>query len=513
LVQAWISLDRLQSFLNLENLNWLQYYSFENVNLNKDDKIVDIRNGCFDWRKKDNEKRNEENNININETNELLVQTDQTLNYDINSLILKELNLKIRRGQLIGIIGKVGSGKTSLLHSLMAEIDKVDGEVRIDSSICANGFAYVSQESWIEAMSIKDNILFGSPMNEEIYKKVIEACALGTDLKLFPKGDETHVGENGICLSGGQKARLALSRACYAQDKEIYLLDDPLSAVDAHVAKHIYDNCINGILANKTRIISTHHIKYLSNADLVIVIDQSRIVDSGPGSQIIPKYLNVFKNKLDDEISNKSYISLDEAQQNEDTNSNILIRCSSVNTNNEIITETDKLDNDIKELDEEEKEHGVINFKVYKHYCKSVGYFLSIFTILTLTLMQLSRNITDFWLSYWTENSPNLNSTNDLYKDLFTYHKKYYLNKVYVLNPDKIHIYDPKSFVKKNTDFHFDSHTQGTFYFFMVYGILCIANTFFTLLRAFGFAFSGIMAGKRIHKRLIENISNVFIIY
>lgn len=391
----------------------------------------------------------------------------------------------------------------------MAEIDKVDGEVRIDSPTCASGFAYVSQESWIEAMSIKDNILFGSPMNEEMYKKVIEACALSTDLKTFAKGDETPVGENGICLSGGQKARLALSRACYAQDKNIYLLDDPLSAVDAHVAKHIYENCINGILSNKTRIISTHHIKYLNNADFVIVVDQSRIVDSGPGSQIIPKYLNVFKNKLDDEISNKSYISLDEAQQNDDPNSNNLVKCSSANTNNEIITESENVDNEIKEIDEEEKEHGVISFKVYKHYCKSVGYFLTIFTLLTLTLMQLSRNLTDFWLSYWTENSPNINSTNELFTDLFTYHKKHHLSKIYILNPHTTHIYDPKPFIKTN-DFSFEAHNgQSTFYFFMVYGILCIANTFFTLLRAFGFAFSGIAAGKRIHKRLIENISKV----
>ena len=153
----------------------------------------------------------------------------------------------------------------------MSELDLINGKIQIDSSICSKGFAYISQESWLEAMTIKENILFGNEMNTSYYKQCIDACDLNRDLEMFANGDMMMVGENGICLSGGQKARIALCRACYAgKDKDVYLLDDPLSAVDQNVAKNIYDKCISQLLASKTRILATHHIKYLTNADLIL---------------------------------------------------------------------------------------------------------------------------------------------------------------------------------------------------------------------------------------------------
>ncbi len=316
---------------------------------------------------------------------------------------------------------------------------------------------------------------------------------------------------------GGQKARLSLCRACYAQDKQVFLLDDPLSAVDAHVAKHIFDKCIKGLLANKTRIISTHHIKYLIDCDQVLVVDHSMIVDSGPGHRIIPKYLEIFKSKLMDEDNKsiESYISLDEAQQSEtenlDTIAALIEPCAE--SANVVISPDDNFkskasEEQSDEIEEEAKEQGAINIKVYKHYCKSVGYFLVCFTLLTLTLMQLTRNLTDFWLSYWTEHSSNLNSTKSLFAHMFGEKKHPHLEKIYVLNPYGTHIYDSSAFMIDSKAFNANS----TNFFFIVYGCLCLANTFFTLLRSFGFAFSGIVAGKRIHKRLVENLSKVNII-
>jgi len=360
----------------------------------------------------------------------------------------------------------------------MAEIDKLDGKIRIDPLMLTNGFAYVGQESWVKAASIKDNILFGSKMNHDLYKKVIDACALTADLELLPYGDETLVGESGVCLSGGQKARLALARACYAMDKEIFLLDDPFSAVDAHVASHINTNCINDLLSSKTRIICTHHYKYLTNADLVLVFDNGVIVEAGKGEEIIanlPNYIKMFKlngEKSDsDDMENSNVEKIKKEISKEDLK--------------------EKLEEkEIQRQDEEEKEHGIISLKVYKYYCLSIGIFLCVLTLISLSLMQASKNLTDFWLSYWTQHHSSLNST----------------HRTLIINPSTIHIYTTKPF---SNDKYLDSDIQDndSTFFFMVYGILCGSNSLFTLFRAFLFAYSGILAGKSIHNCLVNSLS------
>jgi len=278
---------------------------------------------------------------------------------------------------------------------------------------CSDGFAYLGQENWIQTNSIRENILFGSEMDLEFYDQVLDACALKADLKLLPRGDETPVGENGICLSGRQKARLCLARACYAR-KEIYILDDPFSAVDSHVANHINKHCINELLANKTRIISTHHFKYVSNADLMIVIENGRIVRSGPGKEIVKDYMKWY-NLSSSNNGNDSYVSLDdeklengsEASLNEKLVGSDSLRKRKASDPREGSDAHEKSDEEDKE---EEKEHGVIGLHVYKYYCSSIGVILSLLTLLALFLMQSSRNLTDFWLSYWTEHHhSNLN--------------------------------------------------------------------------------------------------------
>nr|QUF59457.1 ATP-binding cassette transporter Abcc10 [Brachionus angularis] len=438
LVQAWVSIKRLEKFLNLNNLNWLNYYTLNEIE--SDQILIDFRSANFRW--DDSKKSGNEN-------------------------CLKDISAQIRKGDLIGIIGKVGSGKTTLLHAIMGELEKEDGKIRIRPDLCSNGFAYVGQEVWIQQGTIQENILFGSEMRLDFYNKVIDACSLRPDLESFPKGDQTPVGENGICLSGGQKARLTLARACYDDAKDVYLLDDPISAVDAHVAKHIFSKCINELLQDKTRIITTHHYEYLENADLVLVVENGKIVKYGKGSEIIPGFKRA--DKGDRTYSIGSYMSLE--------------------MNNEEINK--KLDQEeINRIDEEEKENGVISYIVYKYYCLSVGLLLCFLTILFLFLMQASKNLTDFWLSYWTQHH---------HLNLFSYVK----NKTYVLNPHLVHFYTPKGFFHELNELQSDDSTKE---FFFVYGILCFSNTFFTLIRAFLFAYSGITAGKYIHEVLIENL-------
>lgn len=148
-------------------------------------------------------------------------------------------------------------------------------ELPIKSGNCiTNGtLTYSAQEAWIFPGSIRQNILFAQEYDKQRYSEIIQICALEEDLKQFPYGDMTLVGERGIELSGGQKARLNLARALYTQGTDIYLLDDPLSAVDAAVSRHIFEKCIKKYLAGKLRILVTHQLQYLAQADYVVVLD------------------------------------------------------------------------------------------------------------------------------------------------------------------------------------------------------------------------------------------------
>lgn len=183
---------------------------------------------------------------------------------------LTDLTLEVEKGQLIGVIGPVGSGKSSLLQMILSEIRPKSGNVILNGQI-----SYAGQDSWVFAATIRQNIIFGQEYIKHRYNQVVKVCALEKDFKQFPFGDQTVVGDRGASLSGGQKARVNLARAIYRQ-ADIYLLDDPLSAVDTHVAKHLYDECITGYLGNKTRILVTHQVQHLKDADNIIILNNVR---------------------------------------------------------------------------------------------------------------------------------------------------------------------------------------------------------------------------------------------
>lgn len=188
---------------------------------------------------------------------------------------LSGISMKVDRGMRVAVCGMVGSGKSSLLSCILGEIPKISGEVRL----CGTA-AYVSQSAWIQSGNIEENILFGSPMDKAKYKKVIHACSLKKDLELFSHGDQTIIGDRGINLSGGQKQRVQLARALY-QDADIYLLDDPFSAVDAHTGSELFKEYIMTALANKTVIFVTHQVEFLPAADFILVLKEGRIIQAG----------------------------------------------------------------------------------------------------------------------------------------------------------------------------------------------------------------------------------------
>uniref|UniRef100_A0A4W6BTC4 ATP-binding cassette, sub-family C (CFTR/MRP), member 3 n=1 Tax=Lates calcarifer TaxID=8187 RepID=A0A4W6BTC4_LATCA len=197
--------------------------------------------------------------------------------------VLHNINVMVPQGSLLAVVGHVGCGKSSLISALLGEMEKLEGEVSIRGSV-----AYVPQQAWIQNATLRDNILFGKPYNEQKYRCVLEACALTPDLEVLPGGDMTEIGEKGINLSGGQRQRVSLARALYS-DTDVYLLDDPLSAVDAHVSKHIFDNLIGpeGVLKGKTRILVTHGISFLPQVDNIMVMVDGRVSEMGSHQELL----------------------------------------------------------------------------------------------------------------------------------------------------------------------------------------------------------------------------------
>ncbi|XP_030060084.1 multidrug resistance-associated protein 1 isoform X2 [Microcaecilia unicolor] len=251
-VQTKVSLSRLENFLcedELEPANLQTVYSGSHV--------IGFTNASFRW--------------------------DRT-----GSPILRELNLKIQEGSLVAVVGQVGSGKSSLLSAILGEMDKLEGTVQRKGSV-----AYVSQQAWIQNAVLQENILFGAALRTQHYERVLEACALLPDLELLPEGDQTEIGERGVNLSGGQKQRVSLARAVYS-DSDIYLLDDPLSAVDVHVARHLFECVIgpNGLLKGKTRVLVTHNLTVLPEADLIIVMEGGRLTQMGTYEELLTQRQN-----------------------------------------------------------------------------------------------------------------------------------------------------------------------------------------------------------------------------
>lgn len=191
--------------------------------------------------------------------------------WEPHNVTLSDLNLFIPYQKHCGVIGPVGSGKSSLLQLLLGELKSTHGRIQIGGEI-----SYASQEPWLFSASVRKNILFGEEFDEERYKSVVKVCDLEKDFNQFAFGDKTIVGERGVSLSGGQRARINLARCIYRK-ADIYLLDDPLSAVDTHVGKTLFNQCIAGFLKDKTCILVTHQLHFLQQMPLIVVLNKVRI--------------------------------------------------------------------------------------------------------------------------------------------------------------------------------------------------------------------------------------------
>ncbi|XAR57080.1 Xenobiotic-transporting ATPase [Bertholletia excelsa] len=369
--QALVSLGRLDGFLMSQEL---------------DEQSVERSVGCDGW-------------IAVEVKDGIFSWDDEGGN-----AVLKGVNLEINKGELTAIVGTVGSGKSSLLASIMGELQKRSGNVRVCGTT-----AYVAQTSWIQNATIQENILFGSPMNKERYNEVIRVCCLEKDLEIMDHGDQTEIGERGINLSGGQKQRIQLARAVY-QDCDIYLLDDIFSAVDAHTGSEIFKECVRGILKEKTILLVTHQVDFLHNANRIFVMRDGMIVQSGNYQELLECGMDfgalVAAYETSMELVEMSTAISGDTPLTPKSPYSSLSQTQSI-SEKKSLDRTKSQRGQAKLIEDEERETGHVSGEVYKQYCtEAYGWWGVGAVVLVSVLWQVSLMSGDIWLAY--ESSGNI---------------------------------------------------------------------------------------------------------
>ncbi|XP_075643518.1 putative ABC transporter C family member 15 isoform X3 [Castanea sativa] len=371
IAQAKVSADRISSYLQQDEI---QKDAIEYVPKDQTEYGIEIDSGRFSW---DLESRNP---------------------------TLEGIQLKVKRGMKVAICGTVGSGKSSLLSCVLGEIQKLSGTVKISGTK-----AYVSQSPWILTGNIRENILFGNQYDSAKYNRTVKACALTKDFELFSCGDLTEIGERGINMSGGQKQRIQIARAAY-QDADIYLLDDPFSAVDAHTGTQLFEECLMGILKEKTILFVTHQVEFLPAADLILVMQNGRIAQAGRFKELMKQKIGfeilvgAHSQALDSILSveNSSRTSQSPAADDElntDSTSNAELlhtqHDSEHNLSLEITEKGGKL------VQDEEREKGSIGKEVYWSYLTIVkGGALVPFILLAQSSFQILQVASNYWMAW-----------------------------------------------------------------------------------------------------------------
>ncbi|XP_061189750.1 multidrug resistance-associated protein 1-like [Saccostrea echinata] len=386
----FVAVKRINKFLNRTDIQE------DVVQRNfKQEKAIEIRNGVFAW--------------------------------DGNR-ILEDVNVEIPEGSLVAVVGQVGQGKSSLLSAILGEMTKIRGNVSIKGSI-----AYVSQQAWIQNATIQDNILFGFKLDKERYNRIVEACGLTPDLNMFPAGDQTEIGEKGINLSGGQKQRVSLARAVY-NDADIYLLDDPLSAVDSHVGSHIFEEVIgsSGLLKNKTCILVTHGIQWLPKVDEIIVLVDGKISETGsydkllshagPFADFLENYLMDVEGEIEEELRVNVLQRLTSLTSDETNGSTFDLRqsindlnvkhlkiksSSSIATDRQTSVNLESVakKNNVKDnlIEEESTETGQVKWQRFMTYFRAISLKYCILLVMFYGLGECMTLLGNIWLSKWTE--------------------------------------------------------------------------------------------------------------
>ncbi|CAH0558001.1 unnamed protein product [Brassicogethes aeneus] len=341
----------------------------------------------------------------VGDKNDIVKLIKATVKWEANEVALDNLDLTVKKGSLVGIIGPVGSGKSTLLQTLLGELELSQGSISVNGTI-----SYASQEAWIFGASLRQNILFGNPYDRQKYNQVVRACALEEDFKQFEDGDLSLVGDRGSSLSGGQKARISLARCVY-RDADVYLLDDPLSAVDVQVAKHLYKKCINGLLKDKTRVLVTHQVHHLKNCEHILIFNEGKIVEEGSYSvlsnsgNIYAKLLNSDPDK-DEESHGRNPKRLSRLSSISSVASEDLGEKCMVDFHDEIKTERKH-----KDLQEETSKGKVKGSLLWKYLSYGGGIFYTTIVLALFLTSQTLASSVDYFVNFWVNLEENRNKT------------------------------------------------------------------------------------------------------
>ena len=426
IVEASVAVGRLTDFFAAEELQE-EAVRFEDPVLQNGQEAVTVREASFTWDK--------------NESNK----------------VLENIRLIARKGELTCILGKVGSGKSSLLQAILGDLWKLRGEVVVRGRI-----AYVAQQPWIMNASVKENIVFGHRWDPQFYNQTVAACALGDDFRQLPDGDQTEVGERGISLSGGQKARVSLARAVYAR-ADVYLLDDVLSAVDQHVGRHIINNVLgnNGLLGGKVRILATNAVTVLKESDYIYMLRDRTVLEKGTYQQLMAmrgEVATIIRSAMAEEESSGDNSPTIEAESSDDstfviaddefdgqepeessqqigdlipirtgratarkTSSTTLRRASTASFHGPMGQVTDEEGAVKTRQTKEASEQGKVKWKVYTEYAKQSNVIAVIVYLLALLGAQTAQVGGSFWLKRWAELNDAAGSNPEVVKNIAIY--------------------------------------------------------------------------------------------
>ncbi|XP_054998160.1 ATP-binding cassette sub-family C member 4 isoform X1 [Sorex araneus] len=315
---------------------------------------------------------------------------------------LHGLSFTVRPGELLAVVGPVGAGKSSLLSAVLGELPPSQGRVSVHGSV-----AYVSQQPWVFSGTVRSNILFGKKYEKERYERVIKACALRKDLQLLEDGDLTLIGDRGTTLSGGQKARVNLARAVY-QDADIYLLDDPLSAVDAEVSRHLFELCICQSLHEKVTILITHQLQYLKAASQILILKDGEMVQKGTYTEFQNSGIDFgsLLKKENEEAEHSPLPGTPPLKKRTFSESSLWSQHSSPPSLKDGAPDGQEPENVQAQVPEESRSEGRVGFKAYKNYFTAGAHWSVIVILLLVNIAsQVAYILQDWWLSYWANES------------------------------------------------------------------------------------------------------------
>ncbi|CAG9860399.1 unnamed protein product [Phyllotreta striolata] len=387
---------------------------------------------------------------------------------------LIDLTFRIEPGTLCCVVGNVGAGKSSILQLLLRELTVKSGTMTTNGRI-----AFASQEPWLFVSSVRNNILFGKPYDRERYREVVKVCSLIKDFQQFPFGDKTLVGERGVSLSGGQRARVNLARAVYSE-ADIYLFDDPLSAVDTKVARHLFQECFIKYLSGKTRVLVTHQLQFMKQADLIIT---GRIEKIGEFDQLSLKDLNIIqqeaeKNGKNELIKTEGKEKIDEVEIDTKKHDPFQSNISLVSKFGDETQEKDEL-----------IEKGVIKTKTYMAYWKDGGgWFFLLFTLSMFIIAQIASNAADLWLTNWT----------NVEKERIRIFEKNITSSNRTFNGTVNHTLDATNLP--------DVDIKPKEYYMWIYTIFIFSSVIFLTLRSFLYYIICMKASKVLHNKMFTNV-------